>query len=237
TGAGYIWFATVPAASPSFAFTALANRTYWFHSRAVDNAGNRELKSTADTYTVIGDIVPPASEVSSLSWNSAGQFELQIVGAKPSGRVLQFFDVYMTIDGGAAAKVDTVGAIQTSPGNFSGVSRVIGLLDGQQHTYGFYTTAADGAGNVEAAPSVPDKTATVTFNSPGLTSLGIRVQNGMTQRSYVRYLDVLFSADPSSLGAGRLRVQRLPITAASEGAVAWQTISGYSVCRRRPIGG
>ncbi|MFM7834761.1 MAG: hypothetical protein ACKPJD_23440, partial [Planctomycetaceae bacterium] len=51
----------------------------------------------------------------------------------------------------------------------------------------------------------------------------------MTQRSYVRYLDVLFSADPSSLGAGRLRVQRLPITAASEGAVAWQTISGYSV--------
>ncbi|MFO0007088.1 MAG: hypothetical protein ACK559_38830, partial [bacterium] len=47
TGSGYSLFATVPAASPSAAFTALPNRTYWFQSRAVDKAGNRESKTTA----------------------------------------------------------------------------------------------------------------------------------------------------------------------------------------------
>jgi len=229
TGSGYSLFATVPAASPSAAFTALPNRTYWFQSRAVDNAGNRESKTTADTYTIIGDIVPPSSEVSSLTWNASGQFELQITGSKPSGRILQYFDVYMTVDGGVATKVDSVSATQTGTGQYAATSRVLGLLDGVQHTYGFYTRAVDGTGNVESAPGTPDKTATVTFSDPGLAAMSIRVQNGMSQRSYVRYLDVLFSGDPSALSAGRIKVERLPITAASITAVPWTTVTGYGV--------
>ena len=144
----------------------------------------------------------------------SSDLEMQIIGAKPSGRVLQYFDVYMTIDGGAATKVDSVTALQTTPGQFSAVSRVIGLLDGQQHTYGFYTRAVDGTGNVEAAPSLPDKTATATFAAPGLTPLGIRVQDGMSQRSWIRVLDIRFASDPSSVSASRLKVERLPINAA-----------------------
>jgi hypothetical protein len=160
-GGGYVKFATVPAASPSAALNLpAANKTYWFRSNAVDNQGNREGKTVGDTNTYVGDVFPPASQATTLNWSSGGQFEMQISGSKSSGQPILYFDVHMTVDGGAAQKVDSVGAVQTSAGQFSATSRVVGLVDGQQHTYGFDSVAVDGSGNVEAAPGSPDRTAT-----------------------------------------------------------------------------
>ncbi len=86
------------------------------------------------------------------------------------------------------------------------------------HTYSFYSRARDGAGNVELAPAAGDVTQTWMFASAPLTATGIDVQNGVSQRSYVRYLDVLFSTDSgvnNLLSAGRVKVERFGIDATS----------------------
>ncbi|MFN5974228.1 MAG: hypothetical protein ACK48U_07270, partial [Planctomyces sp.] len=230
-GGGYVKFATVPLASPSAVLNLpVANKTYWFRSNAVDNQGNREVKTVGDTSTYVGDVFPPSSQASTLSWNSSGQFEMQITGSKSSGQPILYFDVYMIVDGGAAQKVDSVGAVQTSAGQFGATSRVTGVVDGQQHTYGFYSVAVDGSGNVEAAPGTPDRTATVTFTPTGLTSLGISTQNGIAQRSYVRYLDVLFSSSPTALlSGGRVRVERFAVNAASVTPLTGTSVTGFGL--------
>jgi hypothetical protein len=230
-GGGYVKFATVPLASPSAVLNLpVANKTYWFRSNAVDNQGNREAKTVGDTSTYVGDVFPPSSQASTLSWNSSGQFEMQITGSKSSGQPILYFDVYMIVDGGAAQKVDSVGAVQTSAGQFGATSRVTGVVDGQQHTYGFYSVAVDGSGNVEAAPGTPDRTATVTFTPTGLTSLGISTQNGIAQRSYVRYLDVLFSSSPTALlSGGRVRVERFAVNAASVTPLTGTSVTGFGL--------
>ncbi|MFN9224292.1 MAG: hypothetical protein ACK6D6_19455, partial [Planctomyces sp.] len=230
-GGGYVKFATVPLASPSAVLNLpVANKTYWFRSNAVDNQGNREVKTVGDTSTYVGDVFPPSSQASTLSWNSSGQFEMQITGSKSSGQPILYFDVYMIVDGGAAQKVDSVGAVQTSAGQFGATSRVTGVVDGQQHTYGFYSVAVDGSGNVEAAPGTPDRTATVTFTPTGLTSLGISTQNGIAQRSYVRYLDVLFSSSPTALlSGGRVRVEKFAVNAASVTPLTGTSVTGFGL--------
>ncbi|MFN9037752.1 MAG: hypothetical protein ACK5YO_15730, partial [Planctomyces sp.] len=87
--------------------------------------------------------------------------------------------------------------------------------------------AVDGSGNVEAAPGTPDRTATVTFTPTGLTSLGISTQNGIAQRSYVRYLDVLFSSSPTALlSGGRVRVERFAVNAASVTPLTGTSVTG-----------
>ncbi|MFO1001950.1 MAG: hypothetical protein U0936_16565 [Planctomycetaceae bacterium] len=93
-----------------------------------------------------------------------------------------------------------------------------GLADGTSHTYKFYSRGRDGSGNVEAAPASADVTVTATFASLSLTATGIDVQNGARERSYVRYLDVLFSNATglnALLAAGRVVVERFAIDAAS----------------------
>ncbi|MFM7866588.1 MAG: hypothetical protein ACKPHU_20455, partial [Planctomycetaceae bacterium] len=164
TGGGYVKFATVPTASPSAVLNLpVANKTYWFRSLAVDNAGNRESKVTTDANTFVGDVLPGESAVTDVSSNANGQFELKISGTKVSGLPILYFDVYMSVDGGQPSKVDSIAASAAGGGQFTATSRFLGLIDGSQHTYGFYSVAVDGSGNVEAVPGGPDKTATVTF--------------------------------------------------------------------------
>jgi hypothetical protein len=217
TGGAFIKFATLPAASPTTTFTGNANTNYWFRSLGRDNAGNVETKTTSDTYTRIGDVVPPSSQVTSAVPTSAGLFTVAISGTKLSGSAMTVFDVYVAIDGNAPMLIGSAAAVATGGGSFTGQTLFQGLPDGSSHTYRFFSVARDASGNVEAMPAATsDVSVTVSFAASGLTATGIDVQNGVNQRSYLRYLDVLFSTSSgvnNLLNPGRVKVERFGIDA------------------------
>jgi hypothetical protein len=221
TGGAFIKFATVLAGSPSTTFTGSANTTYWFRSLARDNAGNVEAKTTSDTYTRIGDVVPPVTQVTSAPSNSNGVFTIQMTGTKASGSALTQFDVYVSVDSSAAVLIGTASGGVATNGVYSASIVFQGLLDGNSHTYRFYSIGRDGAGNVEALPANGDVLVTVLFNSQPFSATGIDVQNGANQRSYIRYLDVLFSSAAGLTAwstTGRVSVERFGIDATNVAA-------------------
>ncbi len=120
TGGAFTKFATVPAASLSTTFTGNANTNYWFRSLGRDNAGNVETKTTSDTYTRIGDVVPPSSQVLTASSTAAGLITLNMSGTKINGSVLTAFDVYVTVDGGGPMLVGTANAAPAGGSNYTG---------------------------------------------------------------------------------------------------------------------
>jgi hypothetical protein len=231
TGSSFIKFATVTAASPSTTFTGAANTTYWFRSIARDAAGNVEIKTSSDTYTRIGDVVPPTSQVTAAPFVSSGLFNLQMTGSKLSGAIMTQFDVYVVVDSNAAVLVGTASAVATSTaGQFTGSLTYQGLADGVSHTYRFYSRGKDGSGNVEAAPGSGDVSVTVSFSAPAaLTATGIDVQNSGNQRSYVRYLDLLFSGDPSALLSGSIAVEKFGLNATDVTAGTGTPVTGFGM--------
>jgi hypothetical protein len=232
TGGAFVKFATVPAGSPSTTFTGTANTTYWLRSLARDNAGNVETKISADTYTRFGDVVPPSTQVTTAVPTSSGLFTLQITGNKPSGTPITAFDVYVVIDGGEPILVGAASSAATGGGNYSGVILFQGILDGVSRTYRFFSRGRDGSGNVEAAPVSGDVSATYSFAAAGLTATAIDVQNGVNQRSYVRYLDVLFSTSTGLsdlLLTGRLKVERFGINATSVTPETGAAVTGFAL--------
>jgi hypothetical protein len=232
TGGGFVRFATVPPSSPSTTFTGAANTTYQFRSLARDNAGNEERKTTADTSTRIGDVAPPATQVTTAVPTSSGLFTVSITGSKASGSPLAVFDLYVSIDGGAAVLIRSATAVSLGGGNYSGKTPFQGLLDGTSHTYRFYSRGRDDAGNVEAAPVVADLSVTSTFAAAGLKATGIDVQNGANQRSFVRSLDVLFSSASGLsdlLAAGRVKVERFGINATSVNPGTGSLVTGFGL--------
>ncbi len=234
TGGAFVKFATVPAASPSTTFTGAANTTYWFRSLARDFAGNVETKTTADTYTRIGDVVPPASQVTTAAHVSTGLFTVQMTGTKASGSALTQFDVYVSIDSSAAILIGSANGTSLGGGNYSGSIVFQGILDGMSHNYRFYSRARDGAGNVEAAPVSGDVSVMSSFATSALTATAIDVQNGISQRSYVRYLDVLFSnaADLATwFASNRVKVERFGIDATSVTPGTGTLINGAGITR------
>ena len=92
----------------------------------------------------------------------------------------------------------------SSNGTYQATIDYQGLTDGVSHTYRFYSVGIDTAGLVQATPSLPNvKDANVTIQPPSqLAVTGLTVENGAAERSYVRYLDVLFNElDGQSGGA------------------------------------
>lgn len=232
TGGSFVKFATVPAGVASTTFTGTANTTYWFRSVARDNAGNVETKISADTYTRIGDVVPPSTQVTTAVPTSSGLFTVQMTGNKPSGTPITAFDVYVVIDSGEPILIGAASSVATGGGNYSGVILFQGILDGVSRTYRFYSRGRDGAGNVETAPVSGGVSATYSFASAGLTATAIDVQNGVNQRSYVRYLDVLFSTSTGLgdlLAAGRVMVERFGIDATAVDAGTGVAVTGFGL--------
>jgi hypothetical protein len=232
TGGSFVKFATSPASNPTANFTGAPNTTYWFRSIARDNAGNVESKTSADTYTRIGDVLPPTTQVTSATHNSGGLFKIHMTGSKIGGAPMTAFDVYVVIDSNAPVLIGTAGAGAATAGVYSASLLYQGITDGNSHSYRFYSVGKDSAGNVEAAPVSGDVTVTVSFSSGGLTLGAIDVQNGSGQRSYVRHLDLLFSSSTglSSLAnTGRVRVERFGIDATSVNPGTGTLVSGFTV--------
>lgn len=219
TGSTFALHATVPASSPNYVFTGLANTSYWFRSIARDWAGNVELKNLNDAYTRIVDITPPTSSVlSAVLPVGSGLFQVHLSGAKISGSPLTHFDVYVAIDTGAYALAGTVSAVGSNGSGYTGTLIYQGIADNNSHTYKLYSRARDSQSNIEAAPAIEDVSVTATIAASGLAPTAIDVQNGANQRSYIRNLDILFSS-AAGLNAvaspDRIKLERFDIAAPS----------------------
>ena len=214
----YDLYATVPASQPTVDFVAQSNQIYFFQSIAVDHAGNVESKTLADASISVGDFDAPETNVVSATANSAGLFSLSATGMDTGGGDLLLFDFYVSIDGGLSEFVGSAGSGAPNGAGLHSASTVYqGKTDGLQHTYRFFSIGRDSAGNIEAAPSRSnDQVISATFANLGLQAAGIDVQLGAKQRSYIRYLDVLFTSDVALsdlLAAGRVVVERFSLNA------------------------
>ncbi len=126
----------------------------------------------------------PASSVRALSATTTkANFVVKWSGqddAKGSG--IAAYDIYVSTDGGSYQRWLT------------GTTKTQATFSGQDgHTYGFYSVATDAVGNSEAAPKAADASTRVDTSAP--TVLDAIVAGGLTQRSDVRTVELVFSED------------------------------------------
>ncbi|MCA9050870.1 MAG: DUF5006 domain-containing protein [Planctomycetaceae bacterium] len=189
----------VPADQSSVAMSVESNHRYWFRAVATDTAGNEETDSlSAEANTYVGDIAAPETSVTNATTDTdTGIISLQLSGTDAGNSGLQEFRVYVSVDEGPIEEVPLSAVSAGTPidGVYSAAVQFQGIRDGAAHTYRFFTRGVDGRGNVEADPGVGDVQITQTFAAPGggLSATGIDVQNGETQRSFIRQVDVLFN--------------------------------------------
>jgi hypothetical protein len=230
TGGAYTKFASVSAAVPSTVFIATSNRTYWFRSIAVDKAGNVESKTALGRMIRTGDFDKPVTQVISAVPNASGLFQLTMSGADLGGGRLVKYDTYVGIDGNTPIKIGSIPASSGSSANITTMAYQ-GLVDSLSHTYRFYSIGTDSSGNVEVAPGVSDFTVTGSFSVP-FTATGIDVQLGAAGRSFVQYLDILFS-DPTQLSAwvnaDKIKLEKFAIDATDVTPGTGSVVPGYTM--------
>jgi hypothetical protein len=158
-----------------------------------------------------------------------------MTGTKISGTPLTAFDVYVSIDGSAPLLVGTASSLALGGGNYSSQIQFQGPLDSTSHTYRFFSRGRDSAGNVEPAPASGDIQVTYSFASAPLTATAIDVQNGVNQRSYVRYLDVLFSSSTglsNLLSTDHVKVERYGIDATMLAPGMGTPVTGFTLSQQ-----
>jgi len=231
-------FATVAASNPTTVFQASSGKSYFFRSIARDNVGNEESKvnAPADAKINVGDFDPPATQVSAVSNTTLGLFNVTMQGTDTGGGQLRFFDLYVALDSGTAELISSTPAGSTNgSGVYVASTSYQGKTDGFAHTYRFFSIGRDSSGNVESAPNAnQDVVLTRTFAPTGLIATGIDVQLGAQQRSYIRYMDVLFSSEDELselLAVERVKVERFALDATNVTLEAGVIISNYGVTK------
>ncbi len=130
---------------------------YEFYTVAFDNAWNREADhAAADTFTIYDKTAPTSNAGALTSPTMASTVDVPYTAGDVNGSGVATVDLYRRFTApngnpGSYSKVATVTS-GSSAGTFAAVPL---SSDG---TYDFYTRATDVAGNVEAAPSLPDAT-------------------------------------------------------------------------------
>ena len=154
-GGGWTLWLVVGAGTTSATFTANpAWGVYEFRSKAVDVAGNYEIPSGNDTWTIV-DTEPPASTVVTLTpYQTSLTFPVSWTHLYDNFDIATF-RVEVKDDGGSWAVWIASTANRTA--SFAGV-------DG--HTYAFQSIATDYAGNVEAAKTGNDTWTHVDVSPP-----------------------------------------------------------------------
>ena len=215
-------FAQVTASSGTVSYQAIVDgnaHTYRFYSQGADNAGNVQSSPSSPTSDVVvtatfgtsvplSDTTPPVTDVTGVD-SSTPAFVVSYTATDSGGSGLAHVTIFVSVDGGAAQQVAQVTAS-------SGTVSYQAIVDGAAHTYRFFSEGIDNAGNVQPTPSSPasDVFFTTTF-SPSipvqptvpivpatppavpLAATGFVVQHGETERSYIRYVDLMFNESAS----------------------------------------
>ena len=191
---------TVPASNLAATFTAQSNTTYAFHSVAHDAAGNIEAKgaNTIEASTYVPDLTPPITQINSDAADAAGTFTLAYSGTSPGGSGIETFDLAVQVDGGPIQQIGTLPGGTPVAGVYSGQTKYQGLTDGLSHTYAFSIQGINGNGVAETMHSAPSVTDTFAVPAAPQATIFV-VEKGLSERSYIRYLDVMFNEPVSSL--------------------------------------
>jgi hypothetical protein len=233
----YTKFATIPASNPTTIYRAESNRTLYFKSVARDNVGNLEpVSSVADTVIVVGDFDAPVTQTTSATANSSGLYNVFMQGGDTGGSGLAYFDLYVSMDGGVSELVSTIPAgTPNAQGTYAAQAQYQARTDNAPHTYRFFSIGRDAASNIEQAPLAPaDLIVSGQFGVPPLQAVGIDVQQNALQRSYIRYLDVLFSKEDgldSLLQLNPIKIERFALDAAAAPINTGTEVTGYSISK------
>ncbi len=160
--------------------TGVNGHTYSFYSIATDVAGKKQPAPKAAQSSTSVDSVGPTSTVLNLSSFSLPTFTVSWSGSdNPGGSGLATYTIYVSDNGGPFTPLllDTT----TTSVPFTGTAG---------HTYGFYSIAADNAGNVEATPIAAEAQTTVG-NSLAVNSITAVSPN--PRHTAVSSVDVTFS--------------------------------------------
>jgi hypothetical protein len=172
-GAAAQQVATVTAPAGTVNYAALVDgswHTYRFYSVGTDDAGNVQAAPTDPTADVVvtttlypPDVTPPVTHVTAVD-STTPTFVVSYAGTDTGGSGLAHTMIFVQVDGGAAQQV-----AQVDSG--SGTVTYNTLVDGNSHTYRFYSQGVDGAGNVQPVPTSPtaDVVATAEFSAPDHT--------------------------------------------------------------------
>jgi hypothetical protein len=199
---------TVPANDPTATFTAQSDTVYAFHSIARDAAGNTEIKGAdvVEASTYVPDLTPPVTQINSDAASSAGSFTLAFSGTSPGGSGVKSFVLAVQVDNGPLQQIGTFPGGTPVGGVYSGQASCQGLTDGQSHTYVFWIQGINGNGVAETMHSAPPVTETFAVPVvPQVTSFV--VEKGLSERSYIRYLDVTFNEPVGGLTLDTAHVQ------------------------------
>jgi len=151
---------TEPTGSYDFTPTTPRDGYYEFYTKAYDRASNAESTSGADDAITV-DRTQPISSATSPAAAQHLPFSVSFA-ALDNGSGVANTTLWYRHNGGdwtdsGVAKSGTAGQFAFS-------------APAGQGTYGFYTVCADIAGNVEAAPSVPDATTVYSVPSPDISA-------------------------------------------------------------------
>ena len=103
------------------------------------------------------------------------------------------------IDGGAATLITQVNSPTSVGGVYSGSLTYPALADGASHNYSFYSIGIDDEQKVQAIAALANQVTFtgVKYNNP-LAVENLVVEKGITERSFIQYLDVDFNLTASS---------------------------------------
>jgi hypothetical protein len=185
----YVYWTTVHPWAPTAIFQGQQDHTYAFYSIGHDAAGNHESPQPGEATTFVPDLTAPVTHITGVD-STTSTFKVSYLGTDTGGSGLDHIDLIAQVDGGTPQRFATV-----SDG--AGVVNYQAIVDGRPHVYRFYSIGVDKAGNVQPAPSNTHDDVMVTATFPAVLSapepIGLVVQHGETERSYVRYVDILFN--------------------------------------------
>lgn len=197
-GAPWEYWTTVPASNPTAMYTAASDQSIAFYSIARDRQGNLELKTPRiEASTYVPDVEAPLASIAAIDTSSA-MFQIQLAGTDAGSSHLTAFEVFVAVDGGTPMSLGEISATaDAGTGVYHASITYPAIADGAEHTYEFSVRGRDGAGNVGADPTQSAGTIVqATFAPPAsLAVADFDVQKGADQRSFVRYLDVVFNQE------------------------------------------
>ncbi len=205
-GGPFLYWTNVTPSNATATFNGASNTTYAFHSIAHDLSGNIELKSAVavDASTYVPDLTAPVPQMTATP-NTNGTFSINYMGTAPGGSGISSFTLSVKVDGGSTQTIGTYPAGTAVSGTYSGQTTYQGLLDGASHTYTFYVQATNGNGVVSSA--VATLPITQTFGAPVTPAVtAFSVEKGLSERSYIRYLDVTFNQVATGLNLNNTTV-------------------------------